>query len=108
MITDFFGQELEVGDIVACLKTGTSSSWLTHGIILKRLNKTCMVYVDENITLIDDPIFEITNSFMKSFAACNYDLEYMINMHSSRKDNQRIVKNPNNETVINLIRANMK
>ena len=45
---DFFGTEFKVGDIVACLKPGTSTSWLVYGVVLKLSEKISLIFTDGN------------------------------------------------------------
>lgn len=63
---DFVGNEINVGDLVTCLKSGSSTSWLVYGVVL-RLTRTCAIVLtggDSN-----------ASELMEAYESCADDLE---------------------------------
>lgn len=91
MSKDFFGNELYVGDIVACLQRGVSSSYHVYGVIVKVCEKTCLVFTtgdsDDSCTKVSEEYSRVLVEFCKGDMS-----EFVRSSWVSRKDNRGIIK----------------
>jgi hypothetical protein len=101
---DFFGSDFKVGDIVACLKPGTGTSWLVYGVVLKLSEKTSLIFTDRNYEGKYD-LKKLCEAYLRDWTANGEDVDTMIKRGYgvNRRDNKNIVKHPANWTITGLI-----
>ena len=101
---DFFGTELKVGDIVACLKPGTRTSWLVYGVVLKLSENTSLIFTDRNREGEYD-LKKLCEAYLRNWTENGEDVDTMIKRGYgvNRRDNKNIVKHPANWTIMGLI-----
>ena len=101
---DFFGTEFKVGDIVACLKPGTGTSWLVYGVVLKLSEKTSLIFTDRYYEGEYD-LKKLCEAYLRDWTANGEDVDTMIKRGRgvNRRDNKNIVKHPANWTIMGLI-----
>lgn len=91
MSKDFFGNELYVGDIVACLRRETNSSYLVYGVVVKVCEKTCLVFTtgdsDDSFTKVQEELYRVLTEFCKGDTA-----RLLRHFRVSRKNNRDIIK----------------
>lgn len=97
---DFFGTEFKVGDIVACLKPGTVTSWLVYGVVLKLSEKTSLIFTDRNRDGEHD-LKKLSEAYLRCFTENDENVDTMIKCgyNVNRRANKNIVKYPNNFTI---------
>ena len=100
MSKDFFGSDFKVGDIVACLKPGTGTSWLVYGVVLKLSEKTSLVFTDRNREGEYD-LKKLCEAYLRNWTKNGEDVGAMIKSGYGvqRRDNKNIVKHPDSLTI---------
>ena len=100
MSKDFFGTEFKVGDIVACLKPGTGTSWLIYGIVLKLSEKTSLIFTDGNRDGEYD-LKKLCEAYLHCFTENGENVDTMIRRgyNVNRRNNKNIVKHPDSLTI---------
>ena len=100
MSKDFFGTEFKVGDIVACLKPGTGTSWLVYGVVLKLSEKTSLIFTDGNSDGEYD-VNKLCEAYLRCFTKNGENVDTMIKRgyNVNRRNNNNIVKHPDSLTI---------
>lgn len=100
MNKDFFGSDFKVGDIVACLKPGTGTSWLVYGVVLKLSEKTSLVFTDRNSEGEYD-LKKLCEAYLRNWTKNGEDVGTMIKSgyDVQRRNNKNIVKHPDSLTI---------
>jgi hypothetical protein len=98
---DFFGKRFDVGDVVACLKPGSGTSWLVYGIVMKLSEKTSLIFVDRYGDGEYD-IKKLCDKYSDELKASGGDINIMTkkSRYINRRDNKGIIKHPDNINVL--------
>ena len=97
---DFFDNRFDVGDVVACLKPGSGTSWLVYGIVVKISEKMSLIFVDRYGDGEYD-IKKLCDKYFDELKASGGDINAMIkkSRYINRRNNKGIIKHPDNINV---------